>query len=857
MRVIKSFNQALLTRVFEAQKKRYFCATVGYLFSFGSTQVKTEVDLWQFAAQQLGKETPLDAAMPKARGEVLVMGKACAPGGKPVQGMQVGFHLGPLSKSLDVFGDRSWRKKLLHHVISDPAFFTEMELGYSHSFGGPGYELNPLGKGIVPVAGPAGEPEVPLPNLEDPRRLVLQPQDRPEPANFGPIDLTWPQRMKKVGTYDQEWQKEHYPGLAADMDPTFFNTAPEDQQLHEGFFNGDESFAVTGMNRERETVSGRLPGLRTRCFISQSKGDGAEFREVHTRLDTVWLFPGVESGIVIYRGAVEVSDDEGLDVLQILTAYERLSDPLKTVEHYQHALAARMDKNAPPLLTIDERDLLPSGEPSPLFALLQEAQAKEEPSPLIANLKKKSEKEIAARAEMFKKAGLPVPVLPPPEGDVPMDPDAIEAAMEKLKAAQAQVSQQKEQALARAREMAEKAGLDFDQLLAQAKQRARRPGFNVEQSTELLRKAGRLTPELEERLNKARETVRKTYVEQAQYFPPPVIPEPPELDRLRDEVVERRRVGRSCAGLDLAGINFSGLDLKGVDLSGALLETVDLTGADLSGANLAGAVIAHSKLVRTKMVRANLAGANLGDSDLSGADCTGAVMTKAVLTKSNLTGAVCADAALDEANFLEAVLVRADLSRTRLNKMNFYQNDLREARLIGADLSETNFIMARLDGADLTGATGKKTVFFMAEAAGCVFAQSTFESLTVVEPGNFSDCDFRGASIKKSGFTNVNLDRCKFAGAALDGTIIMNSTMREADLTAASAPGARFERVNLEGAKLRRIDLSRGSLRKCRLVSADLTAGNFFMADLFRIVVGETRFDGANFDCTVLEKMVT
>ena len=66
-----------------------------------------------------------------------------------------------------------------------------------------------------------------LPNLEDPREMVRTPNDRPAPAGFGPLDATWPQRTALMGTYDDRWLREDFPGLPKDLDWAAFNALPQ------------------------------------------------------------------------------------------------------------------------------------------------------------------------------------------------------------------------------------------------------------------------------------------------------------------------------------------------------------------------------------------------------------------------------------------------------------------------------------------------------------------------------------------------------------------------------------------------------------------------------------------------------
>ena len=48
---------------------------------------------------------------------------------------------------------------------------------------------------------------------------------------------------------------------------------------------------------------------------------------METRLDTVWLFPHRERGVLVFRGVVEVSEADASDVALLLGAVERMSEP--------------------------------------------------------------------------------------------------------------------------------------------------------------------------------------------------------------------------------------------------------------------------------------------------------------------------------------------------------------------------------------------------------------------------------------------------------------------------------------------------------------------------------------------------
>ena len=357
MKVIKDMEHGLLLNYFGMNNRFYLSATIMTFFDFSNPdQPITEQKLWPFIQEELGKEAVFDMAMPKPKGEVLVWGRCFAPEGKPRPASQVNFQLGPVKKTLYVFGNRYWKRSGIVGAISDPEPFTEMPVVYELAFGGSGFDRNPAGRGINPVIKASGEEIRPLPNIEDPRHLIGSPKDRPEPAGFGPLDFAWPQRSKKLGTYDNKWFQEHWPFYPADMDWTYFNAAPEDQQM-EAFFSGNERFTISNMHKSKPIIESRLPNLSHRLFINQlvdkNNPEGEKlFKEVHAHIDTVWLFPHAERGVVIYRGSVETADDEALDVTHIYIATEDPSSQAKTIEQFHEEFEKRLDRKIPEFASV-------------------------------------------------------------------------------------------------------------------------------------------------------------------------------------------------------------------------------------------------------------------------------------------------------------------------------------------------------------------------------------------------------------------------------------------------------------------------------------------------------------------------
>ena len=293
-----------------------------------------EQDLWLKIAPLLAA-TPLDDGFPKARGEFFASGCCHTPGGKALQRAEVIVQVGNIEKHLAVFGERVWRRG--GFGMTEPQEFTSIPLTWNHSFGHEHSAFNQLGQGIIPDKSPS-DAVIRLPNVEYFDDLIVDTHDRPKPAAMLPIPPHWEPRASQSGTYDQEWKKHRWPWHPVDIDWSFFNAAPEDQQLS-GFFEGGESVRIKGMHPDFQDIRTTVPVLRPRCFATVKKAPGANaehdaFREIQLKADTLWLFPEVMSGILIYHGTTPVQDEEFDDVRHFFSVMENPSEPPAPLEEY-------------------------------------------------------------------------------------------------------------------------------------------------------------------------------------------------------------------------------------------------------------------------------------------------------------------------------------------------------------------------------------------------------------------------------------------------------------------------------------------------------------------------------------------
>lgn len=176
---------------------------------------------------------PSDVSLTKPGTDVMLVGSAWAPEGRPVWEMDVSLAVGPVAKTVRVFGDRVWDDGPAGAAITRIAPFVRMPLVWERAFGGsditdagPAAEpRNPVGTGFRASGGRKAMAGAPVPNVEDPWALITGPGDAPAPAGMAAIAPAWLPRRAFAGTYDDQWQQSRAPYLPEDFDLRFFQVA--------------------------------------------------------------------------------------------------------------------------------------------------------------------------------------------------------------------------------------------------------------------------------------------------------------------------------------------------------------------------------------------------------------------------------------------------------------------------------------------------------------------------------------------------------------------------------------------------------------------------------------------------------
>jgi uncharacterized protein YjbI with pentapeptide repeats len=847
MKTIKPQKLGLLTRCFEYEHRFYFGISVLMFVPLcGEPDLLSEVSMWELVAAELGKDGILEASIPKARAEFLVTGFAYPAGGQPSPGCMVKVALGNREKALHVFGDRAWR----HGRVTEPEPFTQMALSWQQAYGGPGFAENPLGKGVKPGAGEQGKAHM-LPNLQYPQETAHLPNVRMTPAGFSPLDISWPQRISKSGTYDSAWLQEDFPAFARDIDWAIFNIAPQDQWFS-GHLQGNEPYLLENLHPQKPRIEGALPDFKARCFITRQTQAGSAFEEVSTRLSTVWFFPHRERAVLIHQGLCEVIDEDGSDIVHLVIGAERLTEP-RSEPHYKDVLEKRLDKEKGMLFALKDSLLVPAGLPDSSVVMPPDEDL------IRQKMRKRAEREIARARSVVESHGLdpdvhaPKPL--PPEEPLP-DLEHLPEFMKKLEEKAEEEKKKARAGMAQSERRVEalfaSLNMDYEQIRKEyTRKPSGPPDFSAQEKIDHLRgladqqrQEGQDPAEIEGYLNDQAfiqrfydgEQKLKALYRIAAHHQDPASPKRDEPGRiLRQMVMSAYANGQSLAGKDLTGVDLSGLDLRNADFENALMESANLESADLSGARLGNAVLAHANLKMTRMTGADLRNANLGKAICIECNAADTDCRDAILAGADLTGACFKDARMDGCNCSGAVFSNTDFSGIQAAQLSFLESDLRGLKFSGARLQKCIFLKVDLSGVDFSGAFLHGTVFLEVIGKHCCFTAADMTNTRFVGDSVFDASTFVGSRLIDANLRGVSLRDCNFSEALIDRADFSGCDLRNATFYRAVGREVSFVKAKLNDAKMISLNAMHGSLQRADLRGADLRGANLYQVDMARV----------------------
>lgn len=260
-------------------------------------------------AGQPGFSAPVyevDFAPRKHRCDVLLLGSAHAPDGRPTTRVPAGLRIGNWEKTFAVVGNRRWDAGVTG-IRATPAHpFVTQPFSYDVAFGGvdayhenpdkhAAFMRNPVGRGFHKHLKCEWVDGAPLPNTEELNRPVDAPDGDYAPMSFGPIGRGWKQRSRYAGTYDEGWLENHFPFLPPDFDERYYQAAPDDQQVQ--FPKGPMEVVLSGFTADgmRQFM---LPHFEAPVHVFPRRG---EREDLTAELDTILIEPDAGTVALTWR----------------------------------------------------------------------------------------------------------------------------------------------------------------------------------------------------------------------------------------------------------------------------------------------------------------------------------------------------------------------------------------------------------------------------------------------------------------------------------------------------------------------------------------------------------------------------
>lgn len=902
VQVVKPRTLGLLTKAERRRSGASFIVSALAMFDLADpTDFEGEQALWLAAAKALPPGAILDMAMPKPTAEVLIAGHARPAGGEPATLMQVAARIGDYETRLAVVGDRVWQAGRGGYTPTPPRPFVEMPLTPARAFGGVGHAANPVGAGYRALPRLLAGELVALPNIEVPGRGVQAIEDEPPPALFGAVELDSPLRRRFAGTYDRRWLETVAPALPDDVDPRLFMHGHRQNWL-DGYLSGDEAFTLTGFDDAQPSMSGRLPGMRVRAFVTRTE-DRDALIELPMVVDTLWLLAGARRGILVYRGAQPVADIEARDVADVVLAYERSADPPRAIGEYAAFRRLRCDPETAQRVALSEGPLVPAKSAD---AVRRRTEARRRAAEAEAA------RQHAAQVFLFERqmrdAGVPavlwpeVPPPPPPEfllptpeeiaaGDLDLGEilDAVEAM--RLKAEAELETAQKTRAeldldlgaLARPGAVAGDVDRLLDRLAAMGSE------MPVAQLDAQLRDA--TPPPLPEAVDPAAAALAASIAAKAQDWRQLVLDaaRPPAVSAASEAETAFARAMRLPEGSPFADIRAGLADMAQIELP-SLADDPDLAAALSAAGPPAPPVDLRAMLDGMTADESELASAREGNAaqldamdeklraalpGLRGVSDPLAALLETLTAAAPAPPAPASPAEAMQrsrdavAESLEKSGAALDTAERRLDETLpsirslspnalFPERPLSPAAarmfgdrvltalrgglvLAGRDLAGIDLLGADLAGADLRGCLMEGAVLTGARLAGAATSGIVLTG-AVLDDADLSGCDLGGANLSSANCRRARFSGCNLADARLGGIVLDGAALDRTRFKGGSLIKASLVGADLSGAVLEGMVFVETDLSDAVLAGATIASSQFLVSKLSRV-----RAEGAVF----------
>lgn len=879
MDIIQPLDLESAYRPFSVNGKHYLALSCKLFFPLQGGYPLTCTEAYGPAGQQITAFT--DELLPKLSTEYAIAGEVQTPGLQPVRALQCRVRLADKEKTLHITGDRYWTGGF--SGATEPMPFSRLPLSWSHAFGGPGYDANPDGCGLEKQKSPLGEDLIKLPNIEAPGHYMTATGQSLQPQNFGYIPQHWSIRSRHLGTYDDRWLKDAFPGFPADFDFQAFYCTSHDQRF-DTFLSGGEPFELQHLNADLPMIKGQLPSYRVRSFLVRAGCTAdtlqeSDLQEVPMRMDTVVFFPNHNIGMLIYRGTLSTETSHIGHLKYLLSAYENSTEERRPKSHYQQSLFGRIHPEFSLQYALSTKDLIASHVPCALARMLH---SDDEPVQLIAdNMKNRAEREAAearskaelqmqAMLESCKARGMDTTQLEAQIANAFKAPEKddwqkrFDAVLEKLLPGATTPNSKPDLQKIDFRAFDELAKLSEEYAEFQ-KQKARQQlqdqltayQHNPTAATALQRALQELDlpPVLprpqdpEKMLRQLRDAQIAMNNQQdrarAQGINPPPAPEF-DLDSIAEklhmganELRKAYRMGAHTMGEGRPPLNaeqqmaaFERRQQSGESHAGQDYAGLDFSNRDLSGIDLSNCYLEQCRFDNCNLRNANLSGSIAARASFYQADLTQANLSSGSIGACNLQKARLNHANLEDCEIGGADFSGADISNTHITVLNCLDVTFSNAIMNGTRFNEPTFIETDFSGADFSNAELVSATFMQCDFRGTTFDQGDFSG------ANFIECNLNNATFRKATFVNSrfmmksSLEHCVMHQAVFDNSNFRQTNLAHSDFSEASLKNCDFSEASVKhacfnGAQLQQshaigTDFTHARLDNCNLMEANL-----------------------------------
>ncbi len=684
----------------------------------------------------------------KPKADLLLSGSCHVPGAKPRKSCPVTFAVGTWKRTLQVIGQRFWRHLDSAPRMTDPLTFRKGPIRYEYAFGGPGFNKNPLGKGLQPM-NIDGEEQVPLPNIEEPPGLITDPRQQPQPAGFGPIARTWELRTSKSGTYDEQWLEARWPWYPEDFDWSFFNSAPAAQQLP-NYLEGGESLYLENLVPETPQFHSNLPGERVRVFIAKNNDSSDHqdpFYEIRMNLDTLWIDAENQIMTLTWRGITETLSENCEDIDYIYAIKQNISDDQISLNNARKRMLTYTSPHQA------EEIAIPSEQTT---------------NPDII--------EIGKDIEHFNQ-----------ELDKDLGPELRRGLRSDPIATLRQIYRQRLTKAGKDPKIADDwdpAEDDQTKALHDAMQSEDLVGEPVNRDACLRQIA-------------AGQSMANQDLRGGDFS---------HCDLGNADFSGALLIGANLRNANLSNANLLGANLQGADLSSATLTATNLFQADLAGAKLIEVVAVDVILDSANLETADLRGSEIRNSSAVRTNFTRTDFGAATLTGCNLDESDLSLCRMDRTTFDRSSLVSAnlegsqgestDFSGCNLSRANFSENSqFLRARFVQIQADESVWDCAILSGSDFSGSSMRMTDFTGAN----------------LHSASFSHCDLAQAKFVNAHIENADFQRANLFQSSLEKSFLLGANFSYANLYESETRDSETEGATLENANLKMTKLALNS----------------------------------------------